>query len=100
MFNIPYLIALANGRNQTVSEGYSKKRVNSVFGNASFGYNGMVYVDVTARNDWSSTLPPLITGHIFTPLSQFVRTCFSDGHSSQSDHFPESEGGVMGKSRK
>ncbi|MDD2512568.1 MAG: SusC/RagA family TonB-linked outer membrane protein [Proteiniphilum sp.] len=58
MFNIPYLIALANGRNQTVSESYSKKRVNSVFGNASFGYRGMVYLDMTARNDWSSTLPP------------------------------------------
>jgi len=24
---------------------------------ASFGYKGMLYLDLTARNDWSSTLP-------------------------------------------
>ncbi|MDD3080587.1 MAG: SusC/RagA family TonB-linked outer membrane protein [Paludibacter sp.] len=57
IFNIPYLVALANGRNQTVSEGYSKQRVNSVLGNATVGYKSVVYLDVTARNDWSSTLP-------------------------------------------
>ncbi len=57
LFNIPYLVALANGKNQTVAEGYSKKRVNSVLGNASLGYKSMLYLDVTARNDWSSTLP-------------------------------------------
>ncbi len=31
--------------------------INSVFGSASFGYNDWMFVDVTARNDWSSTLP-------------------------------------------
>lgn len=31
--------------------------INSVFGSASFGYNDWLYVDLTARNDWSSTLP-------------------------------------------
>lgn len=34
-----------------------KKRINSLFATTSFGYNDMLYVDVTARNDWSSTLP-------------------------------------------
>lgn len=33
-----------------------RKRLNSVFGTAQVGYNNMVYLDVTARNDWSSTL--------------------------------------------
>ncbi len=31
--------------------------INSVLGGASFGFNNWMYVDVTARNDWSSTLP-------------------------------------------
>ncbi|MFT7481405.1 MAG: TonB-linked SusC/RagA family outer membrane protein [Oceanospirillaceae bacterium] len=31
--------------------------INSVFGSASFGYNDFLFVDFTARNDWSSTLP-------------------------------------------
>lgn len=33
-----------------------RRRLNSVFGTAQFGYNGMVYLDVTGRNDWSSAL--------------------------------------------
>ncbi len=33
------------------------KTVNSVFGSLSMGYKNFLYVDVTARNDWSSTLP-------------------------------------------
>ena len=33
-----------------------KKRLNSVFGTVQFGYNGMVYLDVTGRNDWASSL--------------------------------------------
>lgn len=32
-------------------------RITSVFGSVSLGFNNMYYLDVTARNDWSSTLP-------------------------------------------
>src|SRR5690606_13137951 len=35
----------------------AEKSVNSVYGLVNFGFNDMVYLDVTARNDWSSTLP-------------------------------------------
>lgn len=31
--------------------------INSVFGLASVGYRNWLYLDVTVRNDWSSTLP-------------------------------------------
>ena len=31
--------------------------VNSVFGSAQFGYKNFLFLDLTARNDWSSTLP-------------------------------------------
>jgi TonB-linked SusC/RagA family outer membrane protein len=48
----------------------SNTGINSVFGSASFGYNNWLFVDLTARNDWSSTLPegensyfyPAVTG--------------------------------------
>ncbi|MDR1623543.1 MAG: SusC/RagA family TonB-linked outer membrane protein [Tannerellaceae bacterium] len=33
-----------------------RKRLNSVFGTAQFGFNNMIYVDITGRNDWSSAL--------------------------------------------
>ena len=35
----------------------SEKRLNSLYGFANFAYKNFLYLDVTARNDWSSTLP-------------------------------------------
>ena len=35
----------------------SKKAVQSVYGLINLGYKDMIYLDITARNDWSSTLP-------------------------------------------
>jgi TonB-linked SusC/RagA family outer membrane protein len=34
-----------------------QKGINSIYGTASVDYREMVFVDVTGRNDWSSTLP-------------------------------------------
>lgn len=33
------------------------KQVNSVYGLLTLGYDNLVFVDITGRNDWSSTLP-------------------------------------------
>ena len=35
----------------------TKKRINSVFASSSLGYKDMLFLDLGARNDWSSTLP-------------------------------------------
>ena len=32
-------------------------RVNSVFASATIGFNDRIFIDLTARNDWTSTLP-------------------------------------------
>ena len=40
-----------------VRQSARNKTVNSVFGSLSVGFNGTIYLDATARNDWSSTLP-------------------------------------------
>ena len=37
---------------------FSNRRVNSVYGAASFTWDEWLTVEGTARNDWSSTLPP------------------------------------------
>lgn len=55
---IPNFVALSNGKSKLATQGFSSKRINSVLGNATLGYKGYAYLDVTARNDWSSTLPP------------------------------------------
>ena len=36
---------------------YSEKEQRSVYGNINVGYAGIIFLDLTARNDWSSTLP-------------------------------------------
>lgn len=66
---IPGLMALSNGQSQEVSEYFSKKRTNSLFGNASVGFRSMVYLDVTGRNDWSSTLPSTNWSYFYPSVS-------------------------------
>ncbi|MCX2744956.1 SusC/RagA family TonB-linked outer membrane protein [Mangrovivirga sp. M17] len=46
-----------SGVNVTTSNYYEQKRVNSLYGSAEFGYNNYLFLQLTARNDWSSTLP-------------------------------------------
>jgi len=48
---------LSNGSSQTASEYTSEKEIQSVFGNVQLGYKNFLYLNVTGRNDWSSTLP-------------------------------------------
>ncbi|MCL4640931.1 MULTISPECIES: SusC/RagA family TonB-linked outer membrane protein [Olivibacter] len=51
-----YNIGNVNGNPQAVNR-LEHLRSNSLFGQASIGYKSWLYLDVTARNDWSSTLP-------------------------------------------
>ncbi len=49
---------LSNGATwTTLSESQSKRRLVGMFGDLTLGWDDMVYLNVTARNDWSSTLP-------------------------------------------
>jgi TonB-linked SusC/RagA family outer membrane protein len=53
-----------------------EKRVNSLYGQAQFAYNDYLFVDVTGRNDWSSTLPETSNSYFYPSIStSFV---FSD----------------------
>src|SRR6266704_6240731 len=55
---IPGVYTLANSNGQPFAQLYqSHKKVNSLYGSASFGYRDWLTVDLTGRNDWSSTLP-------------------------------------------
>jgi TonB-linked SusC/RagA family outer membrane protein len=53
------LYNLNNRENQIIVDNYiSKLERNSLYGFLNLDYMGKVYLDVTARNDWSSTLHP------------------------------------------
>ena len=43
--------------------------INSVFGTASLGYKSFLYLDVGARNDWSSTLPKGSNSYFYPSVS-------------------------------
>ena len=40
----------------SLTENFSTRQIQSVFGSVNMGYKEKVYLDLTARNDWSSTL--------------------------------------------
>lgn len=55
--NIPGIYKLSNNRVPLdVSQSTSEKRVNSLYGSAQVGYKNYLFLDITARNDWSSAL--------------------------------------------
>ena len=60
---------MSNGDTRQASESYYKKEIQSVLGNASVGYKGMAYLDVSARNDWSSTLPATNRSYFYPSVS-------------------------------
>lgn len=54
----PDIISLGNnGANIKSWQDYNAKKKHAVFGTASLGYKDFVYLDLTGRNDWSSSLP-------------------------------------------
>lgn len=54
----PGVYKLANGVNSPLTKTvYSNKHVNSLYGIMSLDYSGKIFLDLTGRNDWSSTLP-------------------------------------------
>jgi len=57
-FKIPTRAFYANTsvQNPSTHQPLAEKKVNSVYASASFSWDNFVYLDLTGRNDWSSTL--------------------------------------------
>ncbi|MES3017713.1 MAG: SusC/RagA family TonB-linked outer membrane protein [Bacteroidota bacterium] len=56
--NVPYNYFIANGKSQSFTDDFSESAINSVFGSADIGFNSYLYLTLTARQDWFSTLSP------------------------------------------
>lgn len=50
--------ALNFGASNTTTDSESRIQTQSLYGTAQAAYKDMIYLDLTARNDWNSTLPP------------------------------------------
>ncbi len=54
----PGIYQISNSLDQAVADPLkTKKAINSVYGSAQFAYDEKIFLDLTGRNDWSSTLP-------------------------------------------
>lgn len=74
--NIPDYYSVTNSVAPAATDNFSKyKAINSLLGSATLGYQNLVYLDLTLRNDWSSTLPAEANSYLYYSLSSsFVFT--------------------------
>lgn len=59
----------ANPSQNTAESAIEKSQVNSAFGSAEFGWRNSLFVNATARNDWSSTLPAEARSYFYPSVS-------------------------------
>lgn len=68
--NIPNLYNLTNSGLPLVTEQFkSEKEINSLYGMANISYDDVVFLDITGRNDWSSTLPEANNSYFYPSAS-------------------------------
>lgn len=83
----PFLIEGVDSPNNTgnrpMYKNYSEYRVNSFYGTADLGYKNQLFLNLTGRNDWFSTLSKN-SNHYFYP-SITTSWVFSDAFSKKPD---------------
>lgn len=89
---IPNFPALSNGESKLAIQDFSSKRINSILGNATLGYKGYAFLDVTARNDWSSTLPSSNWSYFYPSVS--LSGVLSDIFELPKDYFLKVRGSI------
>lgn len=77
---VPNLFTIGNIQGNPTTGMYDEMlQTNSVFGQVSFGWKNAIYIDVTARNDWSSTLPKDSWSYFYPSFTgSFILTEFLD----------------------
>lgn len=83
---VPDLFTIANAKGvQGVNQYNSTKETQSVFGSFNLSYKDYLYLGVTGRNDWSSTLPPNSWSYFYPSFS--LGFVFTDAFHITSDVF-------------
>lgn len=68
-FYVRDLYTIGNGQTKNPFYNYSKKEVNSIYGSAEFSFKNYLYLNLTARNDWFSTLNPKSNNYLYPSAS-------------------------------
>ena len=82
--NVPGIYNVSNVSQPPVIRNWvEKKEVNSLYGFATFSWRDYLFLDVTGRNDWSSTLPTDNNSYFYPSVSSsLVFTDVTDAFSS------------------
>ena len=56
LFNVPFNYFLTNGSSPVFDKIFRESAINSLFGSVDIGYNSFLYLSLTGRTDWFSTL--------------------------------------------
>ncbi|MCU0450811.1 MAG: SusC/RagA family TonB-linked outer membrane protein [Bernardetiaceae bacterium] len=73
--NIDQLYTFANAQSNVPSNFYSRREIFGVYADVSFDYKNWLFLNVTGRNDWSSTLPVENNSYFYPSASvSFVLT--------------------------
>lgn len=69
--SIPGVYNISNAQAGTIgnSQYNSRKRINSVYGLGQLSFRDMIFMDVSGRNDWSSTLPEKNNSYFYPSVS-------------------------------
>ncbi|MBQ8531712.1 MAG: SusC/RagA family TonB-linked outer membrane protein [Parabacteroides sp.] len=67
---VPNLFSLNNGVNKpTVTSELIQRKMNSLYGSLQLNWDGYLFLDVTARNDWSSTMSKANRSYFYPSVS-------------------------------
>jgi len=83
---VPGIYTLSNSRvalQNLTNTPYTEKRINSLYATGQLGFNNYLYLDVSARNDWSSTLPSDSRSYLYYAAN--VSAVLTDAFKIQSD---------------
>ena len=67
---VPSLFSLNNGINKpTVTSELIRRKMNSLYGSLQLNWDGYLFLDITARNDWSSTMSKANRSYFYPSVS-------------------------------
>jgi TonB-linked SusC/RagA family outer membrane protein len=73
--NIDQLYTFANAQSNVPSNFFSRREIFGVYTDLSFDYKNFLFLNVTGRNDWSSTLPVANNSYFYPSASaSFILT--------------------------
>jgi len=68
-FYVRGLYTIGNGQTKNPSYSYSRKKVNSLYGTLDLSFRDYLFVNLTGRNDWFSTLNPKSNNYLYPSAS-------------------------------